>query len=150
MKKISTKAIALLSAISCGALGFSPVMTQAASPETWYMVESPFEPVYRPPYFFNYSEAVECSKAQGPGYAVYKYNYENGKFSVIYVHGDVSDDNRIDLADVVMLRQCLRGKVELTQIQEEKADIDNNGVVNTKDFIALQNYYLNLNSYGIY
>ena len=144
MKRILAKTTALLSAISIGTFGFSPVITQAATQKVFYVVENPIVYEYSEPTFQNYDDAKEFCKAQGAGYVVNKYD---GNWTTLYVHGDIDENGKIGQVDLTFLKRCLAGNIELTPEQVEKADIDNNGVINTRDFSLLKQYYINYTNY---
>lgn len=136
MKRILAKTTALLSAISIGTFGFSPVITQAAASK--YSVENPTKFDFCDTSFSNYDDAKEFSKTQGAGYEVVK---KDGNWAILYVHGDINDDKKIGVPDITMLKQSLSHNRELTPNQKERADIDNNGVINITDLSMLELYY---------
>ena len=138
MKRILAKATALLSAISIGTFGFSPVITQAAT-QYRYFVKSMYI-CGDCKGFTNYDDAKEYCKTRGSGFGVVKDDAARG--AVLYVHGDINGDGKIGQVDLTLLKRCLASTIELTPEQEEKADIDNNGVINTRDFTILKQFYM--------
>lgn len=55
-----------------------------------------------------------------------------------YVQGDVNGDNKISVADVVLLQKYLVKKVEFTDAQWKLADLNSDGKVNVFDVIILK------------
>lgn len=56
------------------------------------------------------------------------------------LYGDVNEDGEINLQDVIEISKFIAGQIELTDAQKQKADIDQDGVIDTADTQILAEY----------
>lgn len=93
--------------------------------------------------FADYTSAVQYCKKKGIGYTVIRQDNPLSLIcSIVYVVGDVYDDNMLSIIDIPVLKQYLVGGSTLRPEQKERADINNDGRINIMDLCRLQSYLL--------
>ena len=61
-----------------------------------------------------------------------------------YIIGDVDGDCNIGIVDALLVLRYVSGLIQLNQEQLQKADYDQNGIVNTVDVLVIMRVSLNL------
>ena len=86
----------------------------------------------------NYSAYVTCYNAN---YSAGSVDTASVYFTVAAVSGDVSGDGAVNMQDVVLSYQSLRGKTVLTPEQLQAADVNYDGRVNMQDALLVYQYF---------
>ena len=56
--------------------------------------------------------------------------------------GDLNNDGKVDMDDILLMKDALDGKIELSEDELQCADINHDGIVDYKDFNLLINHVL--------
>lgn len=77
----------------------------------------------------------------GTGFVVK--NKETGKEYVVVKKGDITGDGEVKSADYVVLKNCISGKIKLSDAEKKASDANNDGEVKSADYVLLKNYIAN-------
>ena len=81
----------------------------------------------------------ECEELENSGIATQEDEIESPT-----VKGDATGDGEVDISDVVFANKATLGKTELSQAQAEALDINENGIVDATDSLAILKYVVGL------
>lgn len=77
----------------------------------------------------------------GTGFVVK--NKGTGKEYVVVKKGDITGDGEVKSADYVVLKNCISGKIKLSDAEKKASDANNDGEVKSADYVLLKNYIAN-------
>ena len=91
------------------------------------------------------SNVVKYTYDCGQGYlAVFTITGESFVPEVNFTPGDVNEDGKIDIMDIIRLNRALFGKENLTDTQAKAADIDGDGAPSFSDSLTIMRYIVKL------